>query len=165
MWSRGAAFCLTEQVQHNPQMGRRDQAQNWRRCQVVARTRDFSFSAYETRTNIAIARLTALIDNIKTQLDNGANGGLINVFKSVDYRTHASTKAPKVNFHWSLHRVGILQWPLPNSRGLKQYLLDSERISYLKACIKGDATKIISSLEFTNTNYPIAWQLLTTREV
>ena len=43
--------------------------------------------------------------------------------------------------------------------GSSTLLSDSERLNYLKACIKGDAAKIISSLRITDVNYPIAWQL------
>ena len=47
--------------------------------------------------------------------------------------------------------------------GSSSLLSDSERLNYLKACIKGDAAKIISSLRITDANYPIAWQLLKDR--
>ena len=42
-------------------------------------------------------------------------------------------------------------------------LSDSERLNYLKACIKGDEPKIISSLRITDVNYLFAWRLLKDR--
>ena len=34
---------------------------------------------------------------------------------------------------------------------------------YLKACLKGEAAEVIASLETTNENYPVAWELLKNR--
>ena len=34
---------------------------------------------------------------------------------------------------------------------------------YLKACLKDEAAEVITSLETTNENYPVAWELLKSR--
>ena len=122
-----------------------------------------AFSDYETIMNIAMARLSALIDNIKTQLKAG-------------HTATASTSS-------SLPTTGRMRMPkllMPTFTGAytnwvsfsdlfkaavrsSSLFSDSERLNYLKACIKGDAAKIISTLRITDANYPIAWQLLKDR--
>ena len=44
-----------------------------------------------------------------------------------------------------------------------QSLTKSERLNYLKACVKGDAAKLISSITITDANYAIAIDLLKQR--
>ena len=39
-------------------------------------------------------------------------------------------------------------------------LSNSEKLNYLKACVKGEAGKLISSVTITGYNYEIAWELL-----
>ena len=39
-------------------------------------------------------------------------------------------------------------------------LSNSEKLNYLKACAKGEAAKLISSVTITDYNYEIAWELL-----
>ena len=42
-------------------------------------------------------------------------------------------------------------------------LSDSEKINYLRACLQGDAAKLIRSVAITDANYPIALGLLKER--
>ena len=42
-------------------------------------------------------------------------------------------------------------------------LTNSEKLNYLRACVEGDAAKLISSITITDTNYTIAMQLLQER--
>ncbi|XP_011881685.1 PREDICTED: uncharacterized protein LOC105569657, partial [Vollenhovia emeryi] len=42
-------------------------------------------------------------------------------------------------------------------------LTDIQRLQYLKGCLRGDASKLISSLEISAVNYEVAWNLLKSR--
>ena len=122
-----------------------------------------AFSDYETRMNIAMARLSALIDNIKTQLKAGLTA---TASTSSSLTTTGRMRLPKLQM---LTFTGAYtDWVsfsdlFQAAVGSSSLLSDSERLNYLKACIKGDAAKIFSSLRITDANYPIAWQLLKDR--
>ena len=122
-----------------------------------------AFSDYETRMNIAMARLSALIDNIKTQLKAGLTA-TASTLSSLPTTGHM--RLPKLQM--PTFTGAYTDWVsfsdlFQAAMGSSSLLSDSERLNYLKACIKGDAAKIISSLRITDANYLIAWQLLKDR--
>ena len=116
-----------------------------------------AFSDYETRMNIAMARLSALIDNIKTQLKAGLTA---TASTSSSLPTTGRMRLPKLQM--PTFTGAFTDWVsfsdlFQAAVGSSSLLSDSERLNYLKAYIKGDVAKIISSLRITDANYPIAW--------
>ena len=117
-------------------------------------------SDYEARLNIASARLGALIDKTKLQLNAGLTAA---ASTSSSLSTARPMRLPKLQMptFTGAHNNWVSFSDLFQAAvGSSSLLSDSERLNYLKACIKRDAAKIISSLRITDANYPIAWQLL-----
>ena len=120
-------------------------------------------SDYETRMNNAIAQLSALIDIIKTQLNAGFTAA---ASTSSSPPTTGRMRLPKLqmpNFAGAYTNWVSFSDLFQAAVGPVSLSSDSEGLNLLKACIKGDAAKIISTLRITDANYPIAWQLLKDR--
>ena len=119
---------------------------------------------FNIRSGIAIARLTALIENYKKRLETSDSTPLR---RSSSPRSAGSKlRLPKLNLptfsgsytEWmsffDLFRAAV---------DSNTQLTDSEKLNYLRACLKGDAAKLICSVSITDANYAIAMGLLTDR--
>ena len=113
--------------------------------------------------DVAVARLSALIDNYKK----------LSVVTLVASTASTSSTPPT-----SKLRLPKLQLPtftgsytdwmsfidlFRDSVDENTQLTNSEKLNYLKACVKGDAAKLISSITITDSNYTFAMDLLIER--
>ena len=110
-----------------------------------------------------MARLNALIDNIKTQMKAGltATASTSSSLPSTGRMRPSKLQMPTFTGAYTdwVSFSDLFQAAV----GSSSLLSVSERLNYPKACIKGDAAKIFSSLRITDANYPNAWQLLKDR--
>ena len=120
-------------------------------------TTDFDHNA-----SITVARLSALISNYHKSLESinnppryessGRNTSKLKLPK-LELPTFTGSYTDWMSFI-DLFRASV------NSNS---QLTNSEKLNYLRACLKGDAAKLISSITITDANYTIARQLLQER--
>ena len=114
---------------------------------------------FEMDSSITIARLTALIDNYKRQ-------PLPSRRSSSPTVPGSRLRLPKLelpSFSGSYTDWTSFQDLFNAAVDSNAQLSDSEKLNYLRACVKGDAAKLISSISITDANYSIAMRLLAER--
>ena len=119
-------------------------------------------TTFDVSSGITIARLTALIDNYKKRTVARTNSSP----RSSSPSNTSSLKLPKLqlpSFSGSYTEWNSFRDLFTASVDSNAQLSNSEKLNYLRACVKGDAAKVISSLTITDANYSIAQRLLTDR--
>ena len=129
-----------------------------------------------------IENITGTVDNDeRDSFENSYFDAMVNASKILD-AAHVNTRANANPVVAQLAQINVKlpQLNLPNFDGsygqwLTFYntfnaLIDkntqlgkTEKLHYLKACLKGDAAQIIQSMEITDVNYDIAWRMLKNR--
>ena len=120
-------------------------------------------TTFDVSSGITIARLTALIDNYKKRTAARTNSS---PRSSSSPSSTSSLKLPKLqlpSFSGSYTECNSFRDLFNASVDSNTQLSNSEKLNYLRACVKGDAAKLISSLTITDANYSIAERLLTDR--
>ena len=119
---------------------------------------------FDIRSGIAIARLTASIKNYKKRLELSDPTTLRRSSSSRSAR--GKLRLPKLNL--PTFSGSYTEWmsffDLFNAAvNSNTQLSDPEKLNYLRACLKGDAAKLICSVSITDATYAIAVGLLTDR--
>ena len=123
-----------------------------------------SATEFDIRSSIAIARLTALIENHKRTMET--NSSVTPRRSSSPRETGGKLRLPKLNLptfsgsytEW-MSFIDLFHAAVDSNSQLS----DSEKLNYLRACVKGDAAKLICSVAITDANYAIAMGLLSDR--
>ena len=119
---------------------------------------------FDISSNTTIARLTALIDNYKKRV---AALSVSSPRSSLSTTTSSSgLRLPKLqlpSFSGSYTEWNSFRDLFNAAVDSNTQLSESEKLNYLRACVKGDAAKLISSISITDANYSIAIRLLTER--
>ena len=119
---------------------------------------------FDIHCGIAIARLTALIENYKKRLELSDPTTSRRSFSPRS--AGGKLRSPKLNL--PTFSGSYTEWmsffDLFNAAvNSNTQLSVSEKLNYLRACLKGDAAKLICSVAITDANYAIALCLLTDR--
>ena len=121
---------------------------------------------FEITASTTIARLTALVDNYKKQTQAAVLTGSTTRRSSSPTAVRSSIRLPKLqlpSFSGSYTEWTSFRDLFNASVDSNAQLTDSEKLNYLRACVKGDAAKLISSISITDANYSLAMRLLTDR--
>ena len=120
-----------------------------------------SATEFQHNASIAIARLEALINNYKRQgqavsNNQGSSSGVLS----------SKLKLPKLQL--PTFTGSYTEWTsffdlFKAAVDSNTQLTNCEKLNYLKACVKGDAAKLISSFSITDYNYGIAMTMLRDR--
>ena len=120
-------------------------------------------TTFDVSSGITIARLTALIDIYKKKTAARTNSSQRS---SSSPSSTSSLKLPKLqlpSFSGSYTEWSSFRDLFNASVDYNTQLSNSEKLNYLRGCVKGDAAKLFSSLTITDANYSIAQRLLTER--
>ena len=117
---------------------------------------------FHHNASVTVARLSALIDNYKRQ--SGATVNSPRTSTNDGNQNSSKLKLPKLpSFTGSYTDWMSFAVLFKASVDSNSQLSNSEKLNYLKACVKGEAAKLISSVTITEYNYEIAWELLRER--
>ena len=116
-------------------------------------------------SSVTIARLHALIENYKKERDRPPREFSTNPSSSNSV-TLSRMKLPNrqlPTFTGSYTHWMIFSDLFKDFVDSKSHLSNSEKLNFLKACVKGEAARIIGSISITDANYNIALKLLKDR--
>ena len=121
-----------------------------------------SSALFDERASIALARLESLINTYKQK----ALSRRTSTSDVTSGTTTSKMKLPKLQL--PSFTGSYTEWTsfidlFRASVDSNMQLTKSEKLNYLRACLKGDAAKLISSLMITDANYEIALTLLRDR--
>ena len=113
-------------------------------------TTDFDHNA-----SITVARLSALISNYHKSSESLSNPPRYESYGG----TTSKLRLPKLELptftgcytDW-MSFIDLFKASIDSN----SQLTNSEKLNYLRACVKGDAAKLINSITITDTNYTIA---------
>ena len=117
---------------------------------------------FHVSASVTIARLSALIENYKKERDRPPREFSTDPSSS-NSATSSRMKLPKLQlptFTGSYTDWMSLFDLFKASVDSNSHLSNSEKLNYLKACVKGEAARLISSISITDANYNIALTLL-----
>ena len=116
---------------------------------------------FHHNASVTVARLSALIDTYKRQSEATVNSPRTST--NDGSQNSSKLKLPKLqlpSFTGSYTDWMSFADLFKASVDSNNQLSNSEKLNYLKACVKGEAAKLISSVTITDYNYEIAWELL-----
>ena len=125
-------------------------------------TQDMEVSSqFHHNACVTVARLSALIDNHKKAREVTRSSSRPSASDST--QSTSKLKLPKLQL--PTFTGSYTEWMsfadlFKASVDSNTELSNSEKLNYLKACVKGEAAKLISSVTITDSNYKIAWDLL-----
>ena len=117
---------------------------------------------FHHNASVTVARLSALIDNYKRQSEVTVNSPPY-IYKRWEPENSSKLKLPKLqlpSFTGSYTDWMSFADLFKASVDSNNQLSNSEKLNCLKACVKREAAKLISSVTITDQNYEIAWELL-----
>ena len=120
---------------------------------------------FHVSASVTIARLSALIENYKKERDRPPREFSTDSSPSSSV-TSSRLKLPKLQL--PTFTGSYTDWMgffdlFKASVDSNTHLSNSEKLNYLKACVKGEAARLISSISITDANYSIAFALLKDR--
>ena len=116
---------------------------------------------FHYNASVTVARLSTLIDSYKRASEATENSPRTSTIDGS--RNSSKLKLPKLqllSFTGSYTDWMSFADLFRASVDSNNHLSNSEKSNYLKACVKGEAVKLISSVTITDYNYEIAWELV-----
>lgn len=109
------------------------------------------------------------MDFLQEQLEEGIRSpdpSALNVSRSLEFPSHASLNLPKITLptfdgsydKWESFRDRFRSMIIGEAS-----LSNVQRLHHLFSCLKGDAIAAIEHLQLTSDNFPVAWQILSSR--
>ena len=121
---------------------------------------------YEQKMLVTQARLVALIENYKKAQLPPSSSAAPATSSSAPRGSGTQMRLPKLalpTFTGSYSEWTSFADLFTAAVDSNTSLTDSEKLNYLKACVKGDAAKLISTITITDANYKLASKLLRDR--
>ena len=121
---------------------------------------------YEQKMLVTQARLVALIENYKKAQLPPSSSAAPATSSSAPRGSGTQMRLPKLalpTFTGSYSEWTSFADLFTAAVDSNTSLTDSEKLNYLKACVKGDAAKLISTITITDANYSLASKLLRDR--